>query len=168
MESEYDVPLYRGHDWTKRRNEILERDGEKCQRCGDWNNGEGNYVDLQAHHIVPGKKLPKDDARIDLNLITVCSSCHGWLEKQGVHTPTQFEEVGREDVSAILEELTENSATASDLCEVSGLSGSDLDDLLNDLRRLNLVEDAEDGQIGIGELAYPEWYKEFRWTKPSL
>lgn len=163
MNIENDVPRYRGHEWTKRSKEILERDGRKCQRCGDWNNGEGNYVALEVHHIVPGKQLPKEDARIDLNLITVCSSCHGWLEQQGVFVPEQFKEVGREDVATILEELADANATISDLCDSVGASEDHLNDLLDDLRRLKLVEETDDGRIGIGELAYPDWMVENGW-----
>jgi 5-methylcytosine-specific restriction endonuclease McrA len=49
------------------RNEVLERDGWRCQDCGAMTN-------LQVHHIRPRSRLGGDVAQ---NLITLCASCHG-------------------------------------------------------------------------------------------
>jgi 5-methylcytosine-specific restriction endonuclease McrA len=45
---------------------VLERDGWRCQHCGDSNN-------LQVHHIRRRSKLGADS---DENLITLCANCH--------------------------------------------------------------------------------------------
>lgn len=35
---------------------------------------------MAVHYIVPGKYLPKSNARLNLDLVTVCETCHGYLE----------------------------------------------------------------------------------------
>ncbi len=49
------------------RNEVLKRDGWRCQDCGA-------MKDLQVHHIRPRSQLGGD---VMPNLITLCASCHG-------------------------------------------------------------------------------------------
>lgn len=49
------------------RNEVLKRDGWRCQDCGV-------MKDLQVHHIRPRGRLGGD---VMQNLITLCASCHG-------------------------------------------------------------------------------------------
>jgi 5-methylcytosine-specific restriction endonuclease McrA len=49
------------------RNEVLKRDGWRCQDCGATTN-------LQVHHIRPRSRLGGD---VMDNLITLCASCHG-------------------------------------------------------------------------------------------
>ena len=46
--------------------QVLERDGWRCQRCG-------SLANLQVHHISPRSRLG-DDA--EHNLITLCVKCH--------------------------------------------------------------------------------------------
>jgi 5-methylcytosine-specific restriction endonuclease McrA len=48
------------------RNQVLERDGWRCQDCGAMKN-------LQVHHIKRRSQLGGDLAH---NLITLCASCH--------------------------------------------------------------------------------------------
>jgi 5-methylcytosine-specific restriction endonuclease McrA len=45
---------------------VLERDGWRCQNCGDLKN-------LEVHHIRRRSKLGVDSEE---NLITLCASCH--------------------------------------------------------------------------------------------
>ncbi len=52
--------------YEKLRQQVLERDGWRCQRCGC--RGE-----LQVHHINPRSRLGDDT---EPNLITLCSQCH--------------------------------------------------------------------------------------------
>ena len=52
--------------YARLHQEVLERDGYRCQRCGNLN-------DLQVHHINP-RSLLGDDA--EHNLITLCRICH--------------------------------------------------------------------------------------------
>jgi len=56
----------------KFREQIKERDGHKCTRCG-------NTENLHAHHIVPWKVSV--DLRFEpSNLTTLCESCHAVVE----------------------------------------------------------------------------------------
>jgi 5-methylcytosine-specific restriction endonuclease McrA len=48
------------------REQVLERDGWRCQICGSFKN-------LQAHHTKSRSKLGNDS---ELNLITLCADCH--------------------------------------------------------------------------------------------
>ena len=48
------------------RNEVLKRDGWRCQDCGA-------MKDLQVHHIKRRTQLGGDEAQ---NLITLCAGCH--------------------------------------------------------------------------------------------
>lgn len=52
--------------YNQLRQQVLERDGWRCQRCGRLN-------ELQVHHINPRARLG-DDA--EQNLITLCVHCH--------------------------------------------------------------------------------------------
>ena len=54
-------------DYDVLRNEVLKRDGWRCQDCGA-------MKDLQVHHIKRRSQLGGDVAQ---NLITLCASCHG-------------------------------------------------------------------------------------------
>jgi 5-methylcytosine-specific restriction endonuclease McrA len=48
------------------RNEVLKREGWRCQFCGASN-------DLQVHHVKSRCKVGDDTLR---NLITLCAKCH--------------------------------------------------------------------------------------------
>ncbi len=48
------------------RNQVLERDGWRCQDCGA-------AKDLQVHHMKPRSRLGGD---VMDNLITLCVNCH--------------------------------------------------------------------------------------------
>ena len=48
------------------RNQVLERDGWRCQNCG-------SSKDLHVHHVKARSKLGHDESR---NLITLCVVCH--------------------------------------------------------------------------------------------
>jgi|GEM_PF-7056855 len=54
--------------------EIKERDNFTCRRCGA-NKRRGGNTKLHVHHIVEPECGGTDDPS---NLITLCSSCHGW------------------------------------------------------------------------------------------
>jgi 5-methylcytosine-specific restriction endonuclease McrA len=58
------------------RNQVLERDGWRCQNCG-------SSKDLHVHHVKARSKLGHDESR---NLITLCVVCHrrqhGSLQKE--------------------------------------------------------------------------------------
>lgn len=63
-----------GNLTKKLREAVMERDGYRCYICGKETN-------LHVHHIVPriqgGPHIPE-------NLITLCASCHGSIEKADV------------------------------------------------------------------------------------
>ena len=52
--------------YRKLRDQVLARDGWRCQSCGSMNN-------LQVHHLQARSKLGGD---ILQNLISLCVSCH--------------------------------------------------------------------------------------------
>ena len=53
-------------EYTVVRNQVLERDGWRCQDCGA-------AKDLQVHHMKPRSQLGGD---VTQNLITLCADCH--------------------------------------------------------------------------------------------
>lgn len=57
------------------RQRILQRDGSQCTRCKC-------STDLHVHHIVPRRLGGTAD---DINLITLCSKCHGAWEANFRH-----------------------------------------------------------------------------------
>lgn len=142
MENDFDVPASRGYDWEKRAKEIKERDEGVCQRCGDHN---GNYeyfpVSMEVHHIVPGKYLPKSDARVGLNLVTVCSTCHGRLE--GSHVERQLAETGRDNALQILNLLKSRRQNMSSVSRKVEFSEDSVRILVDQLKSMNCVTNPE-------------------------
>lgn len=59
----------RSPKWQKRRNDILIRDGYKCQLCGD------TETNLQVHHKYYKKGYEVWDYT-DEELLTLCETCH--------------------------------------------------------------------------------------------
>lgn len=55
--------------WAKKRFQVLQRDGFRCQYC--WKNGKD--VSLEVDHIIPKSKGWRDDFD---NLITCCRECN--------------------------------------------------------------------------------------------
>ena len=53
------------------KEEVLRRDGWKCQECG-------MPANLEVHHILPRSYLGSDVAD---NLVTLCAACHGRVHK---------------------------------------------------------------------------------------
>ena len=56
----------RADEYELVRNQVLERDGWRCQECGCFHN-------LHVHHLQPRYKLGSDTLE---NLITLCADCH--------------------------------------------------------------------------------------------
>ena len=48
------------------RQQVLERDGWRCQHCG-------NRTELEIHHLTRRSSMGSDT---ELNLITLCHGCH--------------------------------------------------------------------------------------------
>ena len=62
-----------GPNWKKIRKEVLKRDNYQCQMCGKF---EGR---LEIHHKIPFM-ISKDNSPD--NLITLCATCHRFVENQ--------------------------------------------------------------------------------------
>lgn len=108
--TELDLPGERGYDWQKLSERVKREADYVCQCCGrPRKSDEWGYIGLVTHHIVKGRHLPKTDARLWVNLVAVCDSCHGRLE--GNPYPSQFREVGRELTANVLEMLNEGRVT---------------------------------------------------------
>lgn len=81
---------YYGAEWRCIRQDILERDGHKCQYCGlaESQSLEQHGCSLHVHHRTPIRNYDSvDDAHDKDNLITLCQKCHKLWE----HLPVQFE-----------------------------------------------------------------------------
>lgn len=63
-----------GGSWASQREKALERDGRKCQLCGEENN-------LHVHHVLERSWFdhPHDSHWLG-NLVTLCASCHRKVE----------------------------------------------------------------------------------------
>lgn len=87
----YEQNRYFGENWEEiRKKIIIERDDNKCQSCGLINSScKGKYnTSLSVHHITPRNKYRNEDGIIDFdeankmsNLITLCSKCHTYFER---------------------------------------------------------------------------------------
>lgn len=61
-----------GTRWQRTRAAIRQRDGNRCQACGD-------NKRLAVHHIIPRRHAP-DLTYEPSNLITLCVACHNAIE----------------------------------------------------------------------------------------
>ncbi|WP_425607717.1 HNH endonuclease [Natrononativus amylolyticus] len=136
--SEFDDASSRGYGWRKRANQINERDDDVCQRCGDCNENYDHFpLAMSTHHIVPGKYLPKSDARVDLNLVTLCRTCHGSLE--GVHVERQLAAIGRDDTLQVLEFLKGRRRNIRRVSKELDIPKERVESLIHQLECMNLV-----------------------------
>lgn len=83
-------------DWSKIRQEILQRDGNKCRIC------DVSKDRPSVHHIKPRSKFVEDgeydyeSACKRRNLITLCTSCHMKLEGKFIGAPhDNFEQLSK-------------------------------------------------------------------------
>lgn len=70
---------YYGATWRNIREQILERDGYQCVKCG---RGDGK---LNVHHLIPYLQFPGEPVLFN-NLCTLCAKCHLWLHRWGCNT----------------------------------------------------------------------------------
>jgi 5-methylcytosine-specific restriction endonuclease McrA len=66
-------------DWEKRREDVLQRDGYKCTKCGYPKGFKRRSRDLHVHHIIP---LYKGGSNSLSNLTTLCHICHRNIDKK--------------------------------------------------------------------------------------
>jgi 5-methylcytosine-specific restriction endonuclease McrA len=79
---------YYGEDWLAIRDLVRERDNGTCQICGTDSNELGQWPDV--HHIKPVKDFEDpNNANYPMNLISLCSSCHGKVEQGELECPTR-------------------------------------------------------------------------------
>jgi len=65
----------RGQGWLKLAEQIRERDGRRCRRCGKTE--EGNGQKLSVDHIQPWRSFESDEeANAPSNLAALCRPCH--------------------------------------------------------------------------------------------
>ena len=88
------MPFRERSEYREWQNQVKERDGHTCRRCGFESN-------LHAHHIKPVKTYPELAFDID-NGLTLCGNCHSLI-------------TGREDEINIEEFVGESSSIDSDL-----------------------------------------------------
>lgn len=77
-----------GENWPSIREQIIERDGGACLRCGMKRSGHKDTFgcDLHVHHRIPRRRFyhdPEssiDDANSPSNLLTLCVQCHRVVE----------------------------------------------------------------------------------------
>jgi len=80
---------YYGPNWREARRQTLERDENKCRRCGTTaqEHKERHGRELDVHHIVPIKEYESFEKANDLdNLISLCRPCHTKLEGLPIDT----------------------------------------------------------------------------------
>jgi len=66
---------YRGPGWRRLAEEIRERDGYRCRRCGKHQDDEGTR--LSVDHIIPFRSFDDAaEANAPANLVSLCRSCH--------------------------------------------------------------------------------------------
>lgn len=84
---------YSSEMWFIVRNNVLKRDDNTCQICGDKH--RFNHV----HHMIPKRLFEnEEDAHYEDNCITLCISCHGCVEKGSMDIPESvIEGKGLED-----------------------------------------------------------------------
>ncbi len=71
-----------GTRWQRTRAAIRQRDGNRCQACGD-------NKRLAVHHIIPRRHAP-DLTYEPSNLITLCVACHNAIEpRTGKHASSK-------------------------------------------------------------------------------
>ena len=100
-----------------------------------------NPLSTEVHHIVPGKYLPKADARLDLNLVMVCGNCHNHFE--GAHVGRQFAETDRNEALRVLRALKESEQTLYALEREIDLPEERLRSLVSQLERMNCLRTRE-------------------------
>lgn len=65
----------RGQGWRKLAEEIRDRDGYRCRRCGKTQEQEGRR--LSVDHIIPWRTFTDaEEANAKSNLASLCGSCH--------------------------------------------------------------------------------------------
>ncbi len=84
---------------SETREEVLSRDGYRCQTCGRRGPSAGGLATLQIHHI-ERDPVGMDEHALE-NLTTLCRSCHNWLHQQSTSDDSPVE-LTDEDMNVLL------------------------------------------------------------------
>jgi 5-methylcytosine-specific restriction endonuclease McrA len=85
------VSLHRGPNWTRKKRKVRQRDNHTCQLCGKSKSDNGQA--LSVHHKTPirdfieGGECDYEKANHPSNLISLCNSCHGYVERMAPLMP---------------------------------------------------------------------------------
>jgi 5-methylcytosine-specific restriction endonuclease McrA len=80
-------PLKNTAAWQRARQEVLYRDGRRCQRCGS---AATPFDPLHVHHVVPRSEGGNDAPG---NLVTLCAMCHPQVERLAALAPALGAEI---------------------------------------------------------------------------
>ena len=75
---------YRGPNWFEQRRKTLRRDNYTCRKCNKPKKATGREPDV--HHVFPTRLFEKEEYEEFNslgNLITLCRSCHGRMQRRG-------------------------------------------------------------------------------------
>ena len=73
--------VYYGPNWKRISEQVRKRDNHTCQRCGK----KQENIALPVHHIIPLREFEDYNEGNDINnLITLCPTCHGIVEQNGM------------------------------------------------------------------------------------
>lgn len=93
--------------------------------------------------------LEIENARTDLNLVTLCSRCHERME--GRKYKIQFAEIGEIDIAAMLELLEEGRCNPAYMADELDKSQEYIRERLRELKRIGLVKKVYRGLYEIGD-----------------
>lgn len=104
---------FRSKSWTRVREHVLRRDGNKCTKCG------AAGPRLQAHHRIPWVFLPEDTPEL---LTTLCERCHRREDAKGVDL-VELARVRYDRATAIDRFAAATAEVAESLRAVATISG---------------------------------------------
>jgi len=88
------ISFYRGRNWKAQRQKARERDNHTCQLCGKTK--EQNGQALSVHHKTPirefvtNEECDYEQANALKNLVTLCNSCHAYVEHMAPLMPDGY------------------------------------------------------------------------------
>lgn len=93
-------PFYRTPRWRRKRENILKRDEYKCKQCSRY----GKTTEATTvHHVIPIETAPEHKLT-NVNLMSLCSSCHGKMHDKLRGT---LSELGRETLERVVRQNPE-------------------------------------------------------------
>lgn len=81
MAKDFTHAFYRSAIWLHKREEILVRDNQECQKC----KRKGKYSKADCVHHIKHLKDRPDLALVDSNLLSLCNCCHNEEHPEKLH-----------------------------------------------------------------------------------